>query len=77
VQDDKQHDRPADRDEDAVEIEAADAFAADGGHDEAADHRADDADDNVEQESFTVPVDDQAGNETGDQPRARSTPKST
>ena len=28
----------------------------------------DDADDNVEQESFTVPVDDQTGNETGDQP---------
>src|SRR5438105_4727592 len=68
VQDDQHDYCAADRDEDAVQVETADTLAAQRTHDKAADHGADDAEHDVEQETFTAAVDDQTGNKAGDQP---------
>ena len=56
-------------DEHAVEIEAGDARRSDGGKQEAAEDRSDDAKHYVEQETLTRAIDDLAADETCDQPQ--------
>src|SRR5262249_33597361 len=68
VGDDQDDDGPDDRDDDAPEVEAGDADAAERAEQPAADHRADDAEHDVENESRALPVHDLAGDEAGDQP---------
>lgn len=54
VGDDEQHDGAADRPEETVDVESGDALAADRRHDPAAADGADNADDDVEQDTFAM-----------------------
>src|SRR5258706_2669978 len=65
---DPQHDDGADHgDEHAVEIEAGHANRAEGMEDEAADQRADDPEQDVDEEAGAAPVDDLARDPARDQ----------
>src|SRR3954452_1207349 len=66
---DDQHDDGADhRHEHAVDVEAGHAGRPELVEQEAADHRADDAEHDVEQQALALAVDNLAGDEAGDQP---------
>src|SRR5581483_5207099 len=63
---DGQHDDRAQHgDQHAVNVEPGDAMKAEGMGDEPADDGADDPQQNVAEHPFTLPVDQQAGDETG------------
>src|SRR3954468_12581111 len=65
---DDQHDDGTDhRHEHAVDVEAGHARRPELVEQKAADHRADDAEDDVEQQALALAVDDLAGDEAGDQ----------
>src|SRR3954453_21151372 len=65
---DDQHDDGADhRHEHAVDVEAGHPRRPELVEQEAADHRADDAEDDVEQQALALAVDHLAGDEAGDQ----------
>src|SRR5262249_22211223 len=63
----KNHDRADDRDEHGIEVEPANAVAADGSEDEAADESADDAQHHVQDAAFAAAIDDAAGRKACDQ----------
>src|SRR6267378_1155248 len=61
------HDRADDGNEHRIKIETGDPHASDAGKDETADAGADDAEHDVQNAAFALPIDDAAGDEAGDQ----------